>query len=296
VDSGYIKEDDCESIEVAKQCLSECFRVDPGNDDDRAKYGIQPLTLSAVFDTFLKTKTKVASAPAKHAQAEEHKTRGNQCMTAKDYDQAVACYTQAIQLDGANAVYYANRAAAHSQNSQNEQAANDARKAIELDPKYAKAYSRLGLALFALEKYKEAESAYQTALSLEPHNVSFKETLQTIQQRLDNTRASSTSPKSSSSGSGPAPALNPADLLGGAGGAAGLDPSMLDSMNLGSLLSNPAIQQMASQLMSNPDMVSSLMNNPMLSQLMGQRNPSSRPDTGNTGNTGGSPEPDMQDP
>ena len=51
---------------------------------------------------------------------------------------------RAIELDGRNAVYYCNRAAAHSKMNQHELAIQDCKKAIMIDDNYSKAYGRMG--------------------------------------------------------------------------------------------------------------------------------------------------------
>jgi small glutamine-rich tetratricopeptide repeat-containing protein alpha len=65
-------------------------------------------------------------------------------MSGKNFDQAVDSYTQAIALDPTNVVYYSNRAAAHSSKGDHMSAVTDAEKAIQLNPSFIKAYSRLG--------------------------------------------------------------------------------------------------------------------------------------------------------
>lgn len=56
----------------------------------------------------------------------------------KHYALAVAGYSRAIDLDPENAVYYANRAAAHVRLENFGLALSDATKAIELKPAYVK--------------------------------------------------------------------------------------------------------------------------------------------------------------
>lgn len=54
------------------------------------------------------------------------------------------CFNSAITLDPTNAVYYCNRAAAHSKLNNHLAAIQDCKNAIKLDPSYSKAYGRLG--------------------------------------------------------------------------------------------------------------------------------------------------------
>lgn len=66
------------------------------------------------------------------------------------------CYSDAIDLDDANAVYFANRAFCHLKLENYGSAQQDASKAIELDPDYAKGYYRRASAFFAIGKYEQA--------------------------------------------------------------------------------------------------------------------------------------------
>lgn len=65
-------------------------------------------------------------------------------MSGKKYDEAIQAYSEAIEFDSTNPVYYSNRAAAHSSKGDHLSAIGDAEKAIEVNPSYVKAYHRLG--------------------------------------------------------------------------------------------------------------------------------------------------------
>ncbi|KNH09793.1 tetratricopeptide repeat protein 4-like protein [Perkinsela sp. CCAP 1560/4] len=73
---------------------------------------------------------------------------------------AIELYTQAIEVQcddiKLNAVIYANRSQAHLYRSNFLSALQDAQKALELDPKFPKAYYRAARALFNLGRYDEA--------------------------------------------------------------------------------------------------------------------------------------------
>ena len=60
------------------------------------------------------------------------------CFAANKFSQAIELYSQAIELNGLNAVYWANRAFAHTKLEEYGSAVQDATKAIEIDPKYSK--------------------------------------------------------------------------------------------------------------------------------------------------------------
>jgi small glutamine-rich tetratricopeptide repeat-containing protein alpha len=116
---------------------------------------------------FLKTKSKLGQSPvastsqatkpevdpagwarkasdAEKAEAEKLKAQGNSFMSSKRYDQAIDAYTKAIAIDGNNAVYFSNRAAAYSSKGEHSKAVNDAQAATRIDPLFTKGYNRLG--------------------------------------------------------------------------------------------------------------------------------------------------------
>ena len=65
-------------------------------------------------------------------------------MSSKKFDDAIESYDKAIALNPTNPIYYSNRAAAHSSKGDHLSAVGDAEKSISIDPKFAKAYHRLG--------------------------------------------------------------------------------------------------------------------------------------------------------
>ncbi|KAF8012534.1 hypothetical protein BT93_I0637 [Corymbia citriodora subsp. variegata] len=81
------------------------------------------------------------------------------------WNKAVTYYIEAIKLNGTNATYYCNHAAAYFSTSE-----EDCTEAILLDKKYVKAYLRRGTARESLIRYKEALQDFKRALVLEPQN------------------------------------------------------------------------------------------------------------------------------
>jgi len=107
---------------------------------------------------------KKPETPAEKAKAEEFKKRGDEAWKRKNYQAASDLYTEAMKVDLTDAVYRCNRAAAQLALENWENAEEDAYVATQLDPKYAKAWSRLGMAKMKLGSSKQAEKAYEMAL------------------------------------------------------------------------------------------------------------------------------------
>ncbi|KAJ3281704.1 hypothetical protein HDU79_010544 [Rhizoclosmatium sp. JEL0117] len=259
IKDGTIKSDDAEGMEVSIQCISEAFGFDFTDEAQAKDLSIKPAGLATLFDVFVNTQKKVAETKASSgdngannkAKAEAAKAEGNKLMADKKYQKAIKKYTEAIQLDGNNAVYYANRAAAYSQDGDHANAVEDSKSAIAIDPDYSKAYSRMGHAYFSLGNYAEAVEAYEMGLNLDPTNAAMKQSLAAAKDKVGGVAASSSSSKKS------APAGNPfAGLGGGAGGMP----------DLASMMSNPEFMNMAAKMMNNPA-VAQMMKNPAVAEM-----------------------------
>ncbi|KEH33779.1 serine/threonine-protein phosphatase 5 isoform X1 [Medicago truncatula] len=104
------------------------------------------------------------------AKAEEFKVLANEAFKERKFAHAIDLYTQAIELNGQNAVYLANRAFAHLRLEEYGSAILDATKAIEVDPKYSKGYYRRGAAHLGLGKFKEALKDFQQVKKMCPND------------------------------------------------------------------------------------------------------------------------------
>ncbi|KAJ4730331.1 Serine/threonine protein phosphatase [Melia azedarach] len=104
------------------------------------------------------------------SKAEELKVLANGAFKANKFSQAIDLYSQAIEINGQNAVYWANRAFAHSKLEEYGSAIQDASKAIEIDPKYSKGYYRRGAAYLAMGKFKDALKDFQQVKKLCPND------------------------------------------------------------------------------------------------------------------------------
>lgn len=305
---GTIAADERDSVEVAITCVAESFKVDP-TDKAAVKEAVGGQSLEKIYSVYEKLRgagagaapaamatasTSSASASASAGttesasgepsavtkkEAEALKGKGNAAMAQKDYPSAIALYTQALALHPRNAIYLSNRAAAHSAAKDHASARTDAEAAVEIDPNYTKAWSRLGLAKFALGDARGAMEAYQQGIEYEGNGGSeaMKKGYETAKRRvdeLDEEEASLTRDASSpSAGGGGAPGGMPdlsslAGMFGGGGPGGGAGGG--GAPDFASIMNNPMFASMAQNLMSNPDIMSNLMGNPRLREMANQ--------------------------
>lgn len=73
--------------------------------------------------------------------ANDHKERGNECIKAGNFSEAILHYSYAIKLNPNEATFYSNRSLAFLKLEQLYYANEDADRAIQLKPEWAKVYS-----------------------------------------------------------------------------------------------------------------------------------------------------------
>lgn len=276
---GTLTEDDRESIEVAQSCISESFKVDPTDATPKDSQN-----LLKIYGVYEKLKDKTPAAPSTSAtadkaassvqkeptdvqrkEAEGLKSQGNSAMAKKDYPAAIELYSKALAIVPSDPIFLSNRAAAYSASKDHESAKADAEAAVAADPKYTKAWSRLGLARFALGDAKGSMEAYQNGIEYEGNGGSdaMKKGFETAKKRVaeleegDDSDDNNVAERSAGGGGG-MPDL--ASMFGGGGGMP----------DLSSIMSNPMFASMAQNLMSNPEAMSNIMNNPRLQEMASQ--------------------------
>jgi small glutamine-rich tetratricopeptide repeat-containing protein alpha len=289
---GTLTAEEKDSVDIAINCIGESFNVDPA-DKAAVAQAVGTQNLFQIYSVYEKLKNAAPSKPAAAAaasaasssttapapteeqkkQAEGLKSKGNAAMAQKDYPTAINFYTQALSLHPGNAIFLSNRAAAYSAARDHESAKADAEAAVAVDPKYTKAWSRLGLARFALGDAKGSMEAYQKGIEHEGNGGSeaMKKGFETAKRRVDEITADEAAaavPRDAGAGGagagGPGGLADLASMFGGAGGPGGGGGGMPD---FGSIMSNPMFASMAQNLMSNPDMMANLMNNPRLREM-----------------------------
>ncbi len=76
---------------------------------------------------------------------------------------------------------WSNRSAAYASLKDWSHALNDAQKCVEIKPDWAKGYGRLGAAFHGMNRFDEAEKAYEDGLKLDPNNAALKKGLNEVE-------------------------------------------------------------------------------------------------------------------
>ena len=176
-------------------------------------------------------------------------------MQANKLSEAIEFYTKAINLDGANHVYFSNRSAAYLSQGDAQNALDDANSCLGLKPDFAKGYSRKGAALHSLKRYNDSISAYEEGLSKFPGDPGLAKGLEDVKrEKADPFGTSSTS----SAGEG-------------AGGLFG--PQMMAQMALNPrlrpFLSDPDVMGKIKMVQQNPNMLPAILQDPKMMELFG---------------------------
>jgi tetratricopeptide (TPR) repeat protein len=155
-----------------------------------------------------------APAPNNTAQASTANQSGISFFNQKNYDSAIAQFTEAIRLDPNNAVYYKNRGTVYNEKGDYDRAIADATEAIRLRPNdYAEPYLDRGVAYANKGNLTQARTDINKALQINPNyqaakNVSAQ--LQQMEQQQQQARATPTPAPTPAPTPTPTPTPSPA--------------------------------------------------------------------------------------
>jgi len=140
----------------------------------------------------------------------DKKKVGDEYYQKGDYRAAIYAYSSAIEVLGNNrnevqllSKIYSNRCACYLRLERVNDALFDAEKCVQLQPKWSKAYNRLGSVRESQKKFDLAIASYQQALALDRTNVEAANALNKLlssRQTGDNSSSSNSSSSSRSNG------------------------------------------------------------------------------------------------
>jgi len=179
--------------------------------------------------------------------AEALKIKGNELYKAQDFENAIKCYSDAIDIYS-SAIYYCNRGTSYSKLLKFNEALEDFKNCLELDSTYIRAYDRLGCTYMKLGNLKEAITTFKVGLEHEPSNNDLINHLTEAQQQSE-------------------------EDMGGMGGPGA--PGMPNMEQMQEMFNNPQFMEnmgpMQQMMQDNPqimNMAMNMMNNPNFQQAM----------------------------
>lgn len=178
------------------------------------------------------------------SSAAAFKEAGNNFLKNKQFDEAIKAYTEAINLEPTDHVFFSNRSAAYLSKGEAMSALNDGSRCITLSPNWPKGYSRKGAALHALRRYDEAIETYEAGLKIAPTDDGLKSGLAEVQKVKESA--------SSAPSSNPMGGLFSPQMLAKLAGHPKFGPKLADKhfmMKLNMAQQNPQM------LMSDPEMM-----------------------------------------
>lgn len=114
----------------------------------------------------VKATRKKSNGSKQLMSANDFKLKGNKYYAAKNFAEAVTCYTKAIELNPNIAAFYTNRALCNINLRQWQLVCQDCRLAIELEPNQVKGHFYLGHALVEMRQFDEAIACLSKANDL----------------------------------------------------------------------------------------------------------------------------------
>ncbi len=123
-----------------------------------------------IKNTELEAKKKLAAAYVNPEKALDAKERGNDHFRAGQWKEAILEYEDAVKRDPYSAVYRNNLASALTKVADFNGAKAAVDKALELDPKYVKAWAKKGDIEFFMKEYHRALDSYKAGLEVEENN------------------------------------------------------------------------------------------------------------------------------
>jgi len=93
--------------------------------------------------------------------------QANNLFVDESFEEALAKYSEAINLESNNVEYYLKRSACHLKLKNYTDSLSDANEVIKLAPNNAQGYLKKGIALFQLEEYESAKTAFEKGQTIE---------------------------------------------------------------------------------------------------------------------------------
>jgi len=118
------------------------------------------------------------------AAAQTKKNEGNNYFKNKQYEEAIAKYSEAINLDASDVTFFSNRSACYAALNRWAEAAEDGRQCIITDKAFVKGYFRAALGLQNLGNLEAASDAVKRGLGIDSQNADLKKMSRELDEQM----------------------------------------------------------------------------------------------------------------
>lgn len=125
------------------------------------------------------------------SSSDDLKARGNAAFNSGYFFEAIKLFSAAIELDPTSHALYSNRSACYASTSDFKSGLSDAKRCVELNPQWAKGYSRLGACYWGLKEWLLCANSYSKGLQLDPDNDAMRKALEEARSKIRESRKSS---------------------------------------------------------------------------------------------------------
>ncbi len=146
----------------------------------RAFGSIAGKTTSTVAPTTPPPPPAPAATVSSKDQYELWKTRGNSYVQQGEFQKAVECYNECVQVDASLAFAYNNRAHCYLKLGKPSEAVQDATSVLAIEPTNIKALYRRAQGYIALKAWSRAKESLDQVLAIDPGNAPAKKDLATV--------------------------------------------------------------------------------------------------------------------
>lgn len=190
--------------------------------------------------------------------AEELKALGNKAIAAKNFDEAIDKFTQAIAIDPSNHILYSNRSAAYASKKDWGHALEDAEKTTEIKPDWPKGWGRKGTALYGKGDLLGAHDAYEEGLKIDPNNAGLKNDLASVKRAMEQ-----------EAGAGGPFGGDPTGGIGQMFNDPNLIQKLASNPKTSGFLADPAFMAKLQSVKQNPNSTQELFSDPRFIQVLG---------------------------
>ena len=139
------------------------FKFLPIKEFGKGQRSIDLMNTRSLMDSMDKLQIELTE---KKSKAKQLKENGNAAFQKKEYSDAENFYSAAIELDIGSRLLWTNRAACRNTMEKYHEAISDCNTALSIDPECSRSITEKGNALLSLRRFDEAKEVFETLRSM----------------------------------------------------------------------------------------------------------------------------------